>query len=82
MFYVSFMLEVPKYDFGDGSYTLQLQAFRPVKVLFLNTKSYFSLKFRDAVADRDREGREPKKSISMGQIQQTGNQPSSGQIQV
>ena len=38
----------------------------------------FSLKARDGKDDQD-QVREPKKSISMGQIQPTGNKPSSAQ---
>jgi hypothetical protein len=55
--------------------TLTLQ-FDCVNSNFSDSVCFYSLKIREPS-----ESREPKKSISMGQIQPTGHQPTSGQIQ-
>ena len=41
---------------------------------------FFSFKSREAKEDVGESREQPKKSISMGQIQPTGNQPSSAQV--
>ena len=58
---------------------------RPLATMVNNNNNCFSLKTREPKEDAaavivEPPRGEPKKSISMGQIQPTGNQPQAGQI--